>query len=248
MLATTWKYVSPDASSRKHTPAGAMTVTVNVQVAVLPATSRAVHVTGVVPWLKNVPDAGTHVTVTAPGQVSVATGVVNATVEPIVQVAVGESALAVVVTFVGHVIVGTRVSVTVTVNEQVAVLFDASRAVQVTVVTPTLKLDPEAGTHVTVAPGQLSVTVGAGNVTTAAQVTVALAVWLAGQVTTGAWVSLTVTVNVHAAVLADASVAVQVTVVTPRAKVEPEAGTHVAVAPGQLSVTVGAGKVTMAVH
>jgi hypothetical protein len=38
---------------------------------------------------------------------------------------------------------------TVTVNEQFAVLFEASVAVQVTVVTPLLKVDPEAGTHTT---------------------------------------------------------------------------------------------------
>jgi hypothetical protein len=55
----------------------------------------------------------------------------------------------------------------------------------------------------------------------------------------GFWLSVTVTVNVQAAVLFEASVAVQVTVVTPFWKVEPEAGTQAAVAPGQLSVGVG---------
>lgn len=51
----------------------------------------------------------------------------------------------------------------------------------------------------------------------------------------------TVTVKVQEAVFGGAAVsdAVQVTVVVPTAKVEPEAGTHAAVAPGQLSVGVG---------
>jgi len=52
------------------------------------------------------------------------------------------------------------------VNEQVAVLPDASVAVQVTVVTPTLKHVPDGGTHATVVPGQLSVGIGVVNVTT----------------------------------------------------------------------------------
>ena len=51
---------------------------------------------------------------------------------------------------------------TVTVNEQLAVLPDVSVAVQVTVVVPFWKVDPAAGKHVAVAPGQLSVVVGSG--------------------------------------------------------------------------------------
>lgn len=49
---------------------------------------------------------------------------------------------------------------TVTWNEQVAVLLRASVAVQLTVVTPTLKLVAEGGVQATVTPGQLSETVG----------------------------------------------------------------------------------------
>lgn len=56
--------------------------------------------------------------------------------------------------------VGFWLSLTVTVKEQVAVLLEASVAVQVTVVTPLWKVDPEAGKQVAVAPGQLSVGVG----------------------------------------------------------------------------------------
>ena len=52
--------------------------------------------------------------------------------------------------------------VTVTVNVQVASeLFGlVSDAVQVTVVVPTTKLEPDGGTQETVAPGQLSLGVG----------------------------------------------------------------------------------------
>ena len=51
---------------------------------------------------------------------------------------------------------------TVTVNEHVpsGEFGDASLAVHVTVVVPTGKVEPDAGTHATVAPGQLSVAVG----------------------------------------------------------------------------------------
>ena len=55
---------------------------------------------------------------------------------------------------------GFSVSVTVTVKAEVEVLPAASVAVQVTVVGPKSKIDPDAGTHATVAPGQLSVAVG----------------------------------------------------------------------------------------
>lgn len=49
---------------------------------------------------------------------------------------------------------------TVTVKEQLAVLPEVSVAVQVTVVAPNGKVAPDAGEQTTVAPGQLSVTVG----------------------------------------------------------------------------------------
>jgi hypothetical protein len=56
--------------------------------------------------------------------------------------------------------VGFWLSLTVTVKLQDAVLFEASVAVQVTVVTPLGKLEPLLGEQVTVAPGQLSEAVG----------------------------------------------------------------------------------------
>ena len=136
--------------------------------------------------------------------------------------------------------VGFWLSTTVTVKVQDAVLLEASVAVQVTVVTPFWKVEPDAGTQAAVAPGQLSVGVGVAYVATAEQIPEAvLSVMFAGHVMLGFCVSLTVTVKVQLAVLLEASVAVQVTVVTPFWKVEPEAGTQDAVAPGQLSVGVG---------
>jgi hypothetical protein len=63
----------------------------------------------------------------------------------------------------GHVTVGFCVSFTVTVNEQLALLVDASLTVQVTVVTPFWNVVPDAGVQTGApTPGQLSVTVGAG--------------------------------------------------------------------------------------
>jgi hypothetical protein len=88
---------------------------------------------------------------------------------------------------------------TLTLNEQVAVLPEASVAVQVTVVVPTGKVEPEGGTQATVTPGQLSAAVGGGKVTTeplvAGQVGAVTATTLVGQVIEGGCVSLTVMVN-----------------------------------------------------
>ena len=47
-----------------------------------------------------------------------------------------------------------------TVNIQLAVRLELSVAVQVTVVVPTLKVEPEAGLHTTGAGPQLSIAVG----------------------------------------------------------------------------------------
>jgi hypothetical protein len=116
-------------------------------------------------------------------------------------------------------------SATVTVKEQDEVLPPPSVAVQVTVVAPSGNVEPEAGAHATEADPQSSVPVGVWNVTTAEHV-VALAVTFAGQARVGAVASRTVTVKEQEAVLLDESVAVQVTVVTPTAKVEPDAGEH----------------------
>ena len=117
----------------------------------------------------------------------------------------------------------------VTENEQVAVLPDASVAVQVTVVVPTGNGVPEGGTHATVTPGQLSDATGGGNVPTAVvatgQVAGATAVTLAGHVMVGGCVSTTVTVNEQDS--GGGPAVVQVTVVVPTGKNDPEAGEQV---------------------
>ena len=62
--------------------------------------------------------------------------------------------------FVGQVIAGAVVSLTLTVKVHDPVFPDVSVAVHVTVVVPTGKLDPEAGTQTTLALPQLSLPVG----------------------------------------------------------------------------------------
>ena len=67
----------------------------------------------------------------------------------------------VTVMFAGHAIAGNCVSCTVTVNAHAPVLPVASVAVQLTVVTPTGNVEPDAGTHTIPTPGQLSDAVAA---------------------------------------------------------------------------------------
>ena len=115
-----------------------LTVTVNEQAAVREAASVAVHVTVVTPRANAEPLAGTHATVT-PGQLSEA-------VAENVTAAEHCPASVVVEMLAGQVIVGFSTSTTVTVNVHIG----PDVVVQVTVVTPTAKADPEAGRHVTV--------------------------------------------------------------------------------------------------
>jgi hypothetical protein len=148
--------------------------------------------------------------------------------------------------FAGQVKTGGSSSTIVTVNEQVAELPLGSVAVQVTVVVPTGNVEPDVGTQPMEAP-QLSAAVTVKN-TTALQTPVSVpCVMGPGQVMVGGSVSVTVTVKLHEAVLPLPSVAVQVTAVTPTGKNEPDAGAHVTVRPGQLSVAVAA-KLTVAPH
>jgi hypothetical protein len=67
----------------------------------------------------------------------------------------------------GQVIAGGCVSLTVTVNEQLAVLPLVSVAVQFTVVVPFGNVEPLAGLQTATTPGQLSLAEGAGYATTA---------------------------------------------------------------------------------
>ena len=122
-----------------------VTVTVWMQVAVLPLASVAVHVTAVVPMGNAVGALLIHVT---PVQLSLAVGVPKFTpvaVQPL---------FIVVCTFAGQVIVGITSSVTVTVWVHVEVFPLASVAVQVTVVLPFGKA--VGALLLTVAPVQLS--------------------------------------------------------------------------------------------
>ena len=87
---------------------------------------------------------------------------------------------------------------TETVKLQVAVLPEASVAVQVTVVTPTGKQLPEGGLQTTTTPGQLSLAVVVKLTTAQGSVMVGVTpVTLAGQVIVGGCVSFTVTVKVQ---------------------------------------------------
>lgn len=169
-----------------------------------------------------------------PGQLSAAVGTPGFTLAEHWPVALDT------VIFAGQVITGACVSLTVIEKLHVEWLLPASVAVQVTTVVPTGKTEPEPGLHEKVAPGKLSVTTGFGYVTRAAHWFASLdLVMPAGQVMLGGWLSVTVTVKLQLAVRPTASVAVQFTVVEPRPKCELEAGVQVAVAPGQLSLTVG---------
>lgn len=147
------KRYSPVAALNSTTLAGLLsscrqplnTVTVKVQLAVLPDVSAAVQVTVVVPTGKTEPLGGVHTEVT-PGQLSDTVGAGKVTVAPL---EIGQVCAATAVTFAGQVIVGGCVSLTVMVKVQsgLAVVPDAS---QFTVVVPFAKNDPEAGEHVTV--------------------------------------------------------------------------------------------------
>jgi hypothetical protein len=64
--------------------------------------------------------------------------------------------------FAGHAIVGSWVSLTVTLNVQVAVLPETSVTVQSTSVAPMGKTAPEAGEHIVVTGEQLSAALGEG--------------------------------------------------------------------------------------
>src|SRR5262245_23930230 len=123
----------------------------------------------------------------------------------------------------------------------------ASVAVLTTVVVPLAKLEPLAGTLVTVTPGQLSVAITL-NVTLLVHCPGAvLAMMFAGQLIAGFCSSFTVTVNVHKLELPLASVAMLVTVVTPTGNAKPLGGMLARFVKRQLSVAVTT-KVTLLVQ
>ena len=108
----------------------------------------------------------------------------------------------------GQAIVGTSVSFTVTVNEQVACKLFASKAVAITVVVPIVKKSPELAEVVTVGTPQLSVAVTEKLTFAPHTPTPLLTPSEAGQVMTGAWLSSTCTSKLQVAVFPAASVAV----------------------------------------
>jgi hypothetical protein len=115
----------------------------------------------------------------------------------------------------------------------VAVLLDASVAVQVTVVVPTGNCTPDGGLQLTVVPGQLSVATGVVKLAAAlvakGHEACAVTVTAAGQPfgNTGACASIILTMKLQVPVLLEASLAVQLTVVVPTGKNEPVAGEHI---------------------
>ena len=114
------------------------TCTWNVAVAVLPDGSVAVQLTVVVPVANIDPEAGVHVIVTVP-LLSAADGTVYVTLP---ELAPGGN---VTRTLAGGVIVGSSSSTTCTAKLADAVLPTESVAVQLTVVVPIGKNDPDAG-------------------------------------------------------------------------------------------------------
>ena len=100
---------------------------------------------------------------------------------------------------------------TVTVKLQLDMLLLPSLTVQVTVVVPFWKAVPEAGEQVGAPTEQLSLTVGAGNVTTAVHRFGSVGfVMLPPQVIVGGVLSITVKATMHEVLLFEASVTVTV--------------------------------------
>jgi len=127
------------------------TVTVNEQLAEFPAASLTPQVTVVVPFGKIAPETGTHEGVPIPEQLSLAAGAAYVTAAEHWPAAVGTAM------FAGHVSEGACVSLTVTVKEQLAEFLAASLTVQLTVVEPFGKVEPDGGVQTgEPVPGQLS--------------------------------------------------------------------------------------------
>ena len=132
------------------------TVIVNEQLLVLPAASLTPHVTVDVPFGNVEPDGGAQVGAATPGQLSDTVGAGYVTTAEHFPESVPVTTLA------GQVIKGGCVSLIVTVNEQLAVLPEASLTVQVTVVVPFGNVEPDGGEQTGAPRPQLSLTLSAG--------------------------------------------------------------------------------------
>jgi uncharacterized membrane protein len=145
-------------------------------------------------------------------------------------------------------------SVIVTLNEQKRDKLAASITLYTTVVVPTGNTDPlgKPETCDSMAPGQLSEKTGVVQFTTEPHIAaVDGSVILDGQeIKTGAIVSSTVISNKQTVEFREASVAMYLIVVVPTGKALPLLGPAdcVMVTPGQLSVAMGAGQLTIALH
>jgi len=182
-----------------------VTVTLCVQVAVLPLPSVTVQVTVVVPSGKA---TGALLVTEATEQLSPVAGVASTTLVAV------QPLLVVAVTAAAQVMVGFTLSVTVTVCVQVAVLPLPSVTVQVTVVVPSGKAT--GASLVTEATEQLSIAVGVTKTVVAVHPALATSCTLAGQFMVGFSLSITVTVWLQGIeTFPFWSVAVQTTVVFP---------------------------------
>src|SRR5439155_8240569 len=112
-----------------------LTVTVKLQLELLPDVSVAVHTTLVVPLGKLDPDAGTH-TIEPPRQLSVKLAKKLTLLEH-------RPGAVLTLMLLGQLGTGRSVSLTVTVKLQLELLPDASVAVHTTGVVPVGKLDPD---------------------------------------------------------------------------------------------------------
>jgi hypothetical protein len=130
------------------------------------------------------------------------------------------------------------VSLTSTVKLHVLTLPLLSRAVPVTVVTPTGKAKPLGGLLVRLVIAQLSVAVTLKVTLLTHTPGAAFTVRFAGQEIAGGWASSTVTVKEHVLELPLLSRDVLVTVVVPSGKAKPLAGLLVRLVTEQLSVTL----------
>src|SRR5918993_5935581 len=132
------------------------------------------------------------------------------------------------------------VSCTLTVNEPVASFPAASVAEQLTVVSPSGNVEPEAGSHVTsTSPSTASVAVAVYVISAPCGLVASAAGGADGSVNSGGMVSCTLTVNEPVASFPAASVAEQLTVVVPNANIEPQVRSHVtSTSPSTASVAV----------
>ena len=201
----------------------------------LPCASVAVQVTVVVPTGKFAPEAGEQDGVMGPSMLSVADAL-KVTLFP-------EATVVVVVMSEGTATVGLVVSWTVTWKVALPGFPCVSVALQVTVVVPIPKVDPEPGEHEGVTLPSTASFAEAEKVTAAPLLDVASCVMFAGTVTEGGVVSLIVIVNVPVPVSPPAFVALHVTVVVPSGKTSPELWSHVGLRPWSL---VAGGKLTLA--